>query len=136
MYADYSYYTGTYGGSLIPEADWNCASGKAGDQIDSMTFGRLASGVPAEFVSQVQRCCCELAELIYTAAILPMRSCAESGTGQLVSTETNSTYSVTYRNTSVISAITSGKSSGTDQLLTEVIEKHLSGTGLLYKGER
>ena len=134
MYADYSYYTGEYGGSLIPEADWNYTSGKAGDQIDSMTFGRLREGVPESFVAQVRRCCCELAELIYTAVVLPVRAGAESGTGQLISTETNSTYSVTYRNASVISAMNSGESSGVEQMMNEVIGKHLSSTGLLYKG--
>lgn len=134
MYADYSYYTGEYGGILIPQADWNYISGKAGDQIDSMTFGRLHEGVPESFVAQVRRCCCELAELIYTAVVLPMRAGAENGTGQLISTETNSTYSVTYRNTSVISAMNGGGSTETDQLMNEVIEKHLGSTGLLYKG--
>ena len=134
MYADYSYYTGEYGGSLIPETDWNYTSGKAGDQIDSMTFGRLHEGVPEPCTVQVRRCCCELAELLYIAVVLPMRAGTENGTGQLISTETNSTYSVTYRNASVISASTSGEASGTEQLMNEVIRKHLGGTGLLYKG--
>ena len=41
MYADYSYYTDNFGGSLIPETDWNRTAGIASSWMDSATFGRL-----------------------------------------------------------------------------------------------
>ena len=134
MYADYSYYAGTYGGSLIPEADWNYAAGKASDQINAVTFGRLRDSVPEEYAVQVQRCCCELAEVLYSSVILPMRAASANGTGQLVSTETNSTYSVTYRAGTAASALLSGGSGSGEDVLCAVAEKHLGNTGLMYKG--
>lgn len=132
MYADYSYYSGTYGGTLVPETSWNAAAGKASDRMDAAVFGRLASGVPAEFDTQVRRCCCELAELYYSCVLLPA---AQSENGQAISTETNSTYSVTYRSTAdTAAALLYGSGAGFEDLAQSVLAKHLGRTGLLFRG--
>ena len=132
MYADYSYYSGTYGGTIVPEESWNCAAGKASDRIDAAVFGRLASGIPAEFETQIKRCCCELAELYYSNVLLPA---SENSSGQAISTETNNTYSVTYRSVADTSAaFLHGSSAGLEDLAQSIIMKHLGRTGLLFRG--
>lgn len=135
MYADYSYYTGDYGGSLVPEDGWTNAAGKASDWMDAATFGRLADGIPAEWETQVRRCCCELAETYYSSVILPQSAAAENGTGQMISTETNNTYSVTYRSASdSVSALLHGSEAGLEDVLHSIVMKHLGRTGLLFRG--
>lgn len=132
MYADYSYYSGDYGGTIVPATSWTAAAGKASDRMDAATFGRLTSGVPTGIESQVQRCCCELAELYYTNILLPA---SESSSGQMISTETNNTYSVTYRSTSdTVSALLHGVPAGFEDMAQAIILKHLGRTGLLFRG--
>ena len=132
MYADYSYYAGTYGGTLVPETSWDAAAGKASDRMDAATFGRLVSGIPAESDTQVRRCCCELAELYYGSVMLPV---SESSSGQMIGTETNSTYSVTYRSASeTASALLYGSGAGFEDMAQNIIAKHLGCTGLLFRG--
>lgn len=132
MYADYSYYSGTYGGTIVPETNWNAAAGKSSDRMDAATFGRLASGVPAAWDTQVKRCCCELAELYYSYVLLPTM---QSENGQPVAAETNSTYSVTYRSAADTSAaLLYGSGAGLENLVQAVLAKHLGRTGLLFRG--
>lgn len=132
MYADYSYYSGTYGGTTVPEESWTNAAGRASDRMDAATFGRLASGVPAVWDTQVRRCCCELAELYYSYVLLPA---SQSENGQAISAETNSTYSVTYRSAAdTSSALLYGSGAGLEDLAQAVLAKHLGRTGLLFRG--
>lgn len=135
MYADYSYYTGDFGGSIVPEESWQRAAGAASDWMDAATFGRLTEGIPEEWERQVRRCCCELAESYYSSAILPQLAAADSSTGQLISAETNSTYSVTYRSASEQAAsLLHGSDAGLEDVLHSIAMKHLGRTGLLFRG--
>ena len=132
MYADYSYYSGDYGGTIVPATSWTAAAGKASDRMDAAVFGRLVSGVPAEFETQIKRCCCELAELYYSNVLLPASG---SSSGQAISTETNNTYSVTYRSAADTSAaLLYGSPAGLEDLAQNIIMKHLGRTGLLFRG--
>lgn len=60
MYADYAYYTGTYCGTLIPEAQWPAASRAADAYLDLTTFGRLKRGWPVD--DDIRMAACAAAE--------------------------------------------------------------------------
>ena len=66
-YADYDFYTTSYFGSVVPETDFPRLAERASDFVDTMTFGRLADGLPADERSQkrIKKAICSLAELMY-----------------------------------------------------------------------
>lgn len=136
MFADYNYYTNDYGSNTIPESDFPNYSEKASDRIAAAAFGRLDNGVPEEHEDKVKHCCCELAESLYTYAPIADGS-AIAGAGTIAS-ETNGKYSVSYQSgkdqVSVISARLHGGSSGLEDIYSSIIRRHLSRTGLLYRG--
>ena len=135
-YADYGYYTGEYGGKMISEADFPVYSGKASDRIAAMTFGRLEDSVPEEYSDNVKRCCCELAECIFTYAGISDGSAFEGAGG--IASETNGKYSVTFRSgaerLSAVSVMLHGGTSGLEDIYADIIRRHLGRTGLLYRG--
>ena len=135
-YADFAYYSEVYGGNLIPENKFPSVSEKASDRIDAATFGRLESGIPEEYEKNVKRCCCELAESIYSYSALSDGS-AIAGAGSVAS-ENIGKYSVTYRSgTEQISAVSAqlhGENSGLEDIYKNIIMRHLGRTGLLFRG--
>lgn len=133
LFADFNYYQNEFGGSLVPESGWNKAAGKAGDLINAATFGRIETEIPAQFETNIKRCCCEMAEFIYAYA----ENLVKSGTGQATakSYEQIGSYAVNYASVSdSISSLLDGTPSGLKTLLDEIIRKHLGRTGLLFRG--
>lgn len=59
IYADYTYYTDTYGGKAVSAEDFPRLAAKASAYIDRLTFGRAADFPNDE---RLKRCCCELCE--------------------------------------------------------------------------
>ena len=66
-YADYEFYTTSYFGSVVPEADFPRLAERASDFVDLMTFDRLVDGLPENERSQkrIKKAVCSLAELMY-----------------------------------------------------------------------
>ena len=66
-YADYEFYTTSYFGSVVPEADFQRLAEKASDFVNTMTFDRLVDGLPTNKRSQkrIKKAVCSLAELMY-----------------------------------------------------------------------
>ena len=66
-YADYDFYTTSYFGSVVPEADFPRLAERASDFVDTMTFDRLVDGLPTNERSQkrIKKAVCSLAELMY-----------------------------------------------------------------------
>ena len=66
-YADYDFYTTSYFGSVVPEADFPRLTERASDFVDTMTFDRLVDGLPENERSQkrIKKAVCSLAELMY-----------------------------------------------------------------------
>lgn len=137
IFADYAYYTGTYGGELIPEEKYPFVSGKATDRINAATFGRIESSVPTEYEEVVKRCCCELAEQIYlvTQGFGSAFSAGSAGSSGIIASETNSKYSVSYRSGSeVLGAQLKGGAAGLDDICSSIILRLIGRTGLLFRG--
>lgn len=133
MYAEYTFYTGTYYGTQIAEADWNRLATRASDFIDYYTLGKAAAWSEANPDNDaVRKCCCALAEryqLIEQARSNAL-SAAQSDSGELQS-ESVGSYSRTYRDAASSAA-------AADELaktaLTSVAQQYLLHTGLLYRG--
>ena len=66
-YADYDFYTTSYFGNVVPEADFPRLAERASDFVDNMTFDRLVDGLPENERSQkrIKKAVCSLAELMY-----------------------------------------------------------------------
>ena len=134
-YANYSYYSGIYGGSMIPEEQFDYCSDRASEYIDQQTYDRLVNDVPEELINKVSSCCCELAEDIYRFSTASSGNGSNSGAVSGIASEKIGQYSITYRSAAEnISAMLNGSGAGLLDLLYSVISKHLSSTGLLYKG--
>nr|DAG37930.1 MAG TPA: Head Tail Connector Protein [Caudoviricetes sp.] len=130
-YADYTYYVETYGGSMIPERDFQYYAARASEYIDQQTFDRLTKGVPQEFADKVSSCCCEAAEKLYCFSA----SASGGGAGSDVSSEKIGQYSVTYHSAAdTISSMLNGSDAGMSDLLYSIVGRHLGSTGLLYRG--
>lgn len=61
-YADYSYYSTTYGGTAIPEADFQRLALQSSSYINQVTFGRAASVTDEVVLDQIKMTCCAVAE--------------------------------------------------------------------------
>ena len=97
IYADYEFYTATYGGDQIKEADWARTAREASAYIDQLTFGRL-QGHPERVTEEVQMAVCAAAEVAerYRAAT------TQSAAG--IASESVGGQSVTYRNSTELEA--------------------------------
>lgn len=84
-YADYTFYTETYKGTLS-EAAFGRLSERASDYIDARTnYVLKKSGIPAEYEERVMKCCCALAEAM-----------DKNEKGGVKSSESVGNYSVSY----------------------------------------
>ena len=132
MYADFTYYKDCYYGQQIADAEvFRTAAARASEYMDSVTFGRLESGVPEAFAEPVKKCCCALAEAFYLQQ--QAYTCASTdGTGAKKS-ETQHNYSVTYSTPAeTLASLLNGKSFS--EYLYSLCLRYLGRTGLLYRG--
>lgn len=120
VYADYSFYTGTYlsgKSAAVTDAEFPYFARKASSVIDRYTFGN----VPKDDVSEeVRLCCCELAEMLHAAD-----SARQEHEG-LTSEEVGG-WRKSYEGSSE-------RYRRTEREQRDVIRRWLSGTGLLYGG--
>ena len=136
MYADFTDYKEIYYGQQIADADvFRTAAARASEYMDSVTFGRLESGVPEAFAEPVKKCCCALAEAFYT---YQMYGAGGSGSmtdsSRLKKSETNSKYSVTYGTPSEELAALFGSENSFFDYIRSICMRYLGRTGLLYRG--
>lgn len=136
VYADYEYYTTTYLGKTISEADFPRLALRASSFLDYYTQGRAAQNPGLEALKMA---CCALAEqqqIIDQASALAAKSLAASleTDGGEKKNETVGSWSVSYMSggESVLSANTAAGS--IQSSLASVARQYLAGTGLLYRG--
>lgn len=118
-YADYEFYTTSYFGSVVPEADFPRLAERASNFIDTMTFDRLADGLPENERSQkrIKKAVCSLAETMYQIELAEKNAtnAAASGTSTMLGVGGNSTgivTSVSSGNESISYATPQQKASG------------------------
>lgn len=115
-YADFTFYTTEFLLGRIPniaEVDFPFFSRNASLQMDAFTLGNTKNATVV--TDEMKMCCCEIAEHLFFEE--------KSGRDLNIKSENNDGYSVVFdteRTTKVV--------------VEEITRKHLSGTGLLYKG--
>lgn len=125
-YADYTYYTDTFGGTLISEADFNRSVMTAGLYIDQFTHGNITND-NKDNIKGLQDCACDMAESVYK---MLYSSATASGGGEKKS-ETIDGYSVSY-----VTAQKDGEDirATLSRNLYAIATLYLSGSGLLFAG--
>ena len=105
-YVDYDFYTESYYGNVVPEADFDRLADRASDSIDVMTFDRLVDGLPADKRSQkrIKKAVCSLAELMYQIE-LAEKNAINQASAKL--TDTN----VRNISTGIVTSVSSGSES-------------------------
>ena len=98
-YADYEFYTTSYFGSVVPEANFPRLAERASDFVDTMTFDRLVDGLPTSERAQkrIKKAVCSLAELMYQIELAEKNAtnAAMSGTSTAIGSGGSTTGIVT-----------------------------------------
>ena len=105
-YADYEFYTTSYFGSVVPEADFSRLAERASDFVDTMTFDRLVDGLPTNERAQkrIKKAVCSLAELMYQIELAEKNAINQASA---VAADTN----VGHKSTGVVTSVSSGSES-------------------------
>lgn len=152
-YTTYDFYTTTYYGTAIAQEDFNRLESRACDKLDTMTFDRLVSGLPADTRSatKVQKSVCAVADKLQE--IEQAEKMAQSGgfttdelgnaVGKIVTDKTSGSEKISYSaNSPVKSAVLSavGDTQAQNRLCYEAAREYLTGVKddngvyLLYAG--
>lgn len=105
-YADYEFYTTSYFGSVVPEADFQRLAERASDFVDTMTFDRLVDGLPTNERSQkrIKKAVCSLAELMYQIELAEKNAINQASAS---ATDTNAGG----KSTGIVTSVSSGSES-------------------------
>ena len=105
-YADYEFYTTSYFGSVVPEADFPRLAERASDFVDTMTFDRLVDGLPTDTRTQkrIKKAVCSLAELMYQIELAEKNAISQASAD---ATDTN----VGDKSTGIVTSVSSGSES-------------------------
>lgn len=137
-YVNFPYYQDFYLGNLIRDpTDFGRAAARASEYLDMVTFGRLPDGIPDGLDARVKKCCCALAEAVYTYQAYGTGKTNPDGStsARTKTSESSGAYSVSYASPAEsISALLSGDTSGLQDYLKSVCVRYLGTTGLLYRG--
>lgn len=134
VYADYTYYFGTYMGT-VSEENFPRLAVRASSFLDYYTRNRAADNADLD---AVKMCCCALVdkyEVIEAAHALAMKNLANASANDAeVKSETVGSYSRTLATggESALSALNA--TDGAKKLLAETCMEYLAHTGLLYRG--
>lgn len=134
VYADYTYYSGTYMGT-VSEEDFPRLAVRASSFLDYYTCNRAADN---SALDAVKMCCCALVDkyaVIEAAQALAVKNLANAAANDAeVKSETVGGYSRTLATggESALSALNT--TDGAKKLLAETCMEYLAPTGLLYRG--
>lgn len=133
VYADYTYYSGTYMGT-VSEGDFPRLAVRASSFLDYYTQNRVRDNAELD---AVKMCCCALVDkyqVIEAAQQLAATKLTAALTGDDVKSETVGGYSRTLASggESAVSALSA--TDGAKKLLAATCNEYLAHTGLLYRG--
>ena len=126
-YVDFTYYSTSFGGTTIPEANFNKYERRSRVFIDDITFDRLKNDNTL-IDDTVKECLCEIMECNYKLDQEEVETC-----GKLISSETIDQHSVTYA-VSDIEKNEVDKSRINFTKFYTIARQYLGNTGLLYRG--
>lgn len=134
VYADYTYYSGNYMGT-VSEEDFPRLAVRASSFLDYYTRNRAADNADLD---AVKMCCCALVdkyEVIEAAQALAMKNLANASANDAeVKSETVGSYSRTLATGGEAALSALNATDGAKKLLAETCMEYLAHTGLLYRG--
>lgn len=133
VYADYTYYSGTYMGA-VSEEDFPRLAVRASSFLDYYTQGRAKNNADLD---AVKMCCCALVDkyqVIEAAQQIAATKLTAALTGDDVKSETVGGYSRTLASGGESAAAALSATDGARKLLAETCNEYLAHTGLLYRG--
>lgn len=153
-YADYSFYKEKYyGTAIVTQGDFDRLADRASDKLDTMTFDRLVSGLPADdrAAMKVQKAVCAVAEKLQE--IEQVEKMAQAGgygtddlgniVGNIVTSKSSGSESISFSAaSSVKSAVlnAAGDTQAQNRLCYDAAREYLTGVTddygvlLLYAG--
>lgn len=139
MYADYVFYTDTFYGTVITEADFPRLASRASDFIDYYTRGKAVFVSDETTLNALAKCCCAIAEQmqidIQNKALMAKKTedAISSGNGEIKS-ETVGSWSQSYVTSNEYSQNSADVETNNRQIYANIATEYLSNTGLLYRG--
>lgn len=105
-YVDYEFYQKSFFGNVVPESDFMRMSERASDFINSLTFDRLADGLPSDDRQQkrIKKAVCSLAELMYQIELAEKNAINQASAS---ATDTNAGG----KSTGIVTSVSSGSES-------------------------
>lgn len=141
MYADYSFYTETFYGTAISEADFPRLSSRASDFIDYYTRGKAAKVTDENVLPTLAKCCCAIAEAMQTdeqnkALVAKATAAALASANGEIKSETVGSWSQSYATASDYIKAGSKADAVKDAraAYAAIAQEYLVNTGLLYRG--
>ena len=135
-YIDYESYSNTFGGSLIPEEEFEKMATKASNAVRLRIFNRDITGNE----SAVKNCTCEVAEIIYKNNQLKsnyqemIENISSGNSAGIVTSEKVGDYSVSKASLSMSELKDLCSDSELQAQINDEISSSLLFTGLLYQG--
>ena len=128
-YIDYTYYSQTFGGTLIPQTNFNKIATEASNKVRNAIMNKDITG----FETQVKTATCLVAECVYNQTLNKNKiNNVISGTDTIITSEKVGDYSRTLSNVSTSDLETLIK--GTSKEIDDILNDYLLMTGLLYNG--
>lgn len=128
-YIDYTYYSQTFGGTLIPQTNFNKYATEASNKVRNAIMNRDITG----YETQVKTATCLVAECVYNQTLNKNKiNNVISGTDSIITSEKVGDYSRTLANVSAseLESLIEKSSKEIDGILKD----YLLTTGLLYNG--
>ena len=140
MYADYTFYTGTFYGTAITEADFPRLSSRASDFLDYYTRNKAKDATDTDVVTALSKACCAIAEQMQVdeqnkALAAKAMSAALAGTTGEVKSETVGSWSASYTTAGDYAAKSAADAlKDANNTYAAIAFQYLAHTGLLYRG--
>lgn len=133
-YADYTYYSGNYMGT-VSEEDFPRLAVRASSFLDYYTLNKAEDNADLD---AVKMCCCALVDkyaVIEAAQALAVKNLANAAANDAeVKSETVGSYSRTLATGGESALAALNATDGAKKLLAETCREYLAHTGLLYRG--
>lgn len=130
-YIDYTYYTETFGGTLVPQNDFDKLSKQASQEVKIRILGRDIT----DYETEVKDCTCYVLELIYNQEQLKNKyNDVLLGADKIITSEKVGDYSRNIANLNVNEFKEIVSNTNQEEEITNLIETHLLFTGLTYRG--
>ena len=128
-YIDYQYYSVTFGGTLIPQTNFNKIATEASNIVRNSIMNRDITG----YETQVKTATCLVAECVYNQTLKKNKiNNVISGTDSIITSEKVGDYSRTLSNVSASELKT--LIADTSKEIDGILQDYLLMTGLLYNG--